>query len=62
MYSQEKNPCIHFNWLIDLLDWLDSQSQIVSNKIPQDDSVRFGGASNVATGYDVAQIFVEKNV
>lgn len=63
LYSQKtkKKSCNHLIWLIGLLDWLDSQSQIVSNKIPQDDSVRFGGASTVATRQDAALIlFVEK--
>lgn len=44
--------------LTDLLVRLDSQSQIVWNKIPQDDSVRFGGASTVATEHDAAQSFL----
>lgn len=57
LYSKKKKKnhvYIFTDGLICLIDWIHKAKLY---QIPQDDSVRFGGASTVATEHDAAQIF-----
>lgn len=56
LYSKKKknHVSIFTDGLICLIDWIHKAKLY---QIPQDDSVRFGGASTVATEHDAAQIF-----